>query len=60
MICPVCQRESPSRGGSEAAKPEKATKPDQQGRPPDPRDAVHADRPPAPCPQCGWSVMWNE
>jgi len=60
MICPVCKREIPAATGREAVKPEKAAKPSPQSRPPDPEDAVRADRPPAPCPQCGWSTMWNE
>jgi len=60
MICPVCKREIPAATGREAAKPEKAAKPVQQSRRPDLEDAVRADRPPAPCPQCGWSTMWNE
>jgi hypothetical protein len=32
----------------------------EEPRTPAPEDAVRADRPPAPCPQCGWSTMWNE
>jgi len=23
-------------------------------------EALRADAPPGPCPQCGWSTMWNE
>ena len=60
MICPLCKRELPAATGREAAKPEKAANPGQQSWTPDPDDAIRADRPPAPCPQCGWSVMWNE
>ena len=25
-----------------------------------PEEALEADAPPAPCPQCGWSTMWSE
>jgi hypothetical protein len=25
-----------------------------------PGEALRADTPPAPCPHCGWSTMWNE
>jgi hypothetical protein len=28
-------------------------------RTPKREDALRADAPPAPCPQCGWSTMWN-
>ena len=50
MECPKCKTEIPDPPPS---KPDVA-------RTPDPEDAVRADRPPAPCPQCGWSTMWNE
>ena len=63
MICPTCKREIPfPKTGTKddrATKPDATTKPS-QGRTPNPEDAVRADRPPAPCPQCGWSTMWNE
>jgi hypothetical protein len=59
MICPACKREIPPTIQGKARKPEKA---DQSGqrRTPKPEDAERADAPPAPCPQCGWSTMWNE
>jgi hypothetical protein len=25
-----------------------------------PEEALRVESPPAPCPQCGWSTMWNE
>jgi hypothetical protein len=50
MECPKCKAEIP------AGKP----KSDEATRTPAPEDALRADRPPAPCPECGWSTMWNE
>jgi len=53
MECPRCK----------ATIPEKTERDSEQGespRTPAPEDALRADRPPAPCPQCGWSTMWNE
>jgi hypothetical protein len=58
MICPACKREIPGTTEGGATKPEEFAKPG-QSRSPDSEDAVRADRPPAPCPQCGWSTMWN-
>ena len=64
MICPRCKSEIP--GGkdgaattSQKAAKQRAAKPE-ENKTPDSEDAVRADRPPAPCPQCGWSTMWNE
>jgi hypothetical protein len=64
MICPRCKSEIPSGKDGAATRlqktaKQKAAKPE-GNRTPDPEDAVRADRPPAPCPQCGWSTMWNE
>jgi hypothetical protein len=50
MECPKCKAQIP-------ANPPKT---DEAPRTPAPDDALRADRPPAPCPQCGWSTMWNE
>jgi hypothetical protein len=59
MNCPRCKREIPGATDGGATTPQKTAKPD-GNKTPDPEDAVRADRPPAPCPQCGWSTMWNE
>jgi predicted RNA-binding Zn-ribbon protein involved in translation (DUF1610 family) len=48
MTCPRCHAELP--------RPEEA----RDERAPTPEEALRADTPPAPCPQCGWSTMWNE
>ena len=53
MKCPKCQTEIPAPSDPERDRPRKP-------RTPTVEDAEHADAPPAPCPQCGWSVMWNE
>lgn len=50
MDCPNCKTDIP---------PKKDGKTD-EALTPAPEDALRADRPPAPCPQCGWSTMWNE
>lgn len=50
--CPKCGTDVPA-----PAKP--SVRPDEP-RTPEPEDALRADAPPAPCPQCGWSTMWNE
>ena len=59
MICPACKHEIPATTHDGASKLKKAAEPD-QARTPKPEDAERADAPPAPCPQCGWSTMWNE
>jgi len=53
MKCPKCAAEIPAR---------QEAKRDQVGeaRTPTAEDAEQADAPPAPCPECGWNVMWNE
>jgi hypothetical protein len=65
MNCPRCKIEIPARAedsvgksgkADEAASADRAA----ERRKPEPEDAVRADAPPAPCPQCGWSTMWNE
>jgi len=53
MKCPKCEAEIPAR---QEAKSHEA----REARTRTVEDAEHADAPPAPCPQCGWSVMWNE
>lgn len=50
--CPKCAADLPAP----AKKPPSSDEP----RTPKPEDALRADAPPAPCPQCGWSTMWNE
>jgi hypothetical protein len=65
MNCPRCKAEIPATAeGSvgRAGKADKALPADKAAprRMPEPEDAVRADAPPAPCPQCGWSTMWNE
>ena len=53
MECPKCKIEIPARSNVKAE--------DADDKPtPEVEDALRADRPPAPCPQCGWSTMWNE
>lgn len=42
---PFTEKPSPEKPGAVAATPE---------------EALRADTPPAPCPECGWSTMWNE
>ena len=53
MQCPKCKTEIPE-------KPHEKPDPGSEVRTPAPEDALRADAPPAPCPQCGWSTMWNE
>jgi DNA-directed RNA polymerase subunit M/transcription elongation factor TFIIS len=62
MNCPKCKAEIPARAEGSVGKADKAVPADRaaQRRMPEPEDAVRADAPPAPCPQCGWSTMWNE
>jgi hypothetical protein len=51
MECPKCKAELPG----EAKKRER-----DENETTTPEEALRADTPPAPCPQCGWSTMWNE
>lgn len=53
MKCPKCAAEIPAR---QEAKRDQAG----EARTPTVEDAEHADAPPAPYPECGWNVMWNE
>ena len=59
MECPNCKNDIPAKRDARAEKGVSVDPLDQK-RSPAPEDAVRADRPPAPCPQCGWSTMWNE
>lgn len=54
MKCPRCDTELPD------PKPAHAEPSDTPRKVPTPEEALRADTPPAPCPQCGWSTMWNE
>jgi hypothetical protein len=71
MQCPNCKTEipapdrpredEPQRDRPSRERPARAAASDPEvPRAPAPEDALRADRPPAPCPQCGWSTMWNE
>jgi len=57
MECPKCKTDMPAR---KEARTDTAADVKDDRRTPAPEDALRADRPPAPCPQCGWSTMWNE
>lgn len=50
--CPKCGTDMPA--------PAKKSVDAERPRTPKREDALRADAPPAPCPQCGWSTMWNE
>ena len=64
MQCPRCKADLPERceppegrGQNDAdPRPGAATPPGAVA----PADALRVESPPAPCPQCGWSAMWNE
>jgi hypothetical protein len=62
MNCPRCKAEIPATAEGSVGKADKALPADKAAprRMPEPEDPVRADAPPAPCPQCGWSTMWNE
>ena len=72
MHCPRCHAElagNDPRGerlrdgapaASDAVSPRPDASPDAARPVPTPEEALRADTPPAPCPQCGWSTMWNE
>jgi len=51
---PRCKAELPR------SKPPAGSAPDPAPTARTPEEALRADTPPAPCPQCGWSTMWNE
>jgi hypothetical protein len=63
MQCPRCKTELQS-----APPGESRSTGDGRPRPEKPparaaataEEAMRADAPPGPCPQCGWSTMWNE
>jgi len=57
MECPRCKTPLPAD--------EARLKPPPTSTPAQPvaataEEAMRADAPPGPCPQCGWSTMWNE
>jgi hypothetical protein len=64
MKCPRCKTELPPpeadrpRGGKPEQDSGEKTRPGSTAVTPE--EALRADAPPAPCPQCGWSTMWNE
>ena len=65
MQCPRCNAELRSEPGGESpptskSKPQRAEAGEVSQRVPTPEEALRADTPPAPCPQGGWSTMWNE
>jgi hypothetical protein len=59
MQCPKCKAEIRSEPGPD-------TRSSGESRPAETKvattaeEALRADAPPGPCPQCGWSTMWNE
>jgi endogenous inhibitor of DNA gyrase (YacG/DUF329 family) len=53
MKCPRCESELPSEAKDKSGER-------REGTTLTPEEALRADTPPAPCPQCGWSTMWNE
>ena len=60
MECPNCKTDIPAKREVRTDKGAFASDRIDDKRTPAPEDALRADRPPAPCPQCGWSTMWNE
>jgi hypothetical protein len=60
MECPNCKNDIPPKRDARVEKVVSVDDSIDQRRSPAPEDALRADRPPAPCPQCGWSTMWNE
>jgi hypothetical protein len=60
MECPNCKTDIPAKREAKTDKVVRVADPINDQRTPSPEDALRADRPPAPCPQCGWSTMWNE
>jgi hypothetical protein len=60
MECPNCKTEIPAKSEAKTDKVVLINDPIEDNWTPAPEDALRADRPPAPCPQCGWSTMWNE
>ena len=62
MQCPKCQTELPEKPAGEKPSRDRAQRaqPKPEGAATTPEQAYRADAPPGPCPQCGWSTMWNE
>lgn len=60
MECPNCKTDMSAKTDMSSKRKDKAVVGKDDNRTPAPDDALRADRPPAPCPQCGWSTMWNE
>jgi hypothetical protein len=64
MECPRCKAQlpPPEKGPSRAGKPrhDRGEERRSDSVAATPEEALRADTPPAPCPQCGWSTMWNE
>ena len=60
MVCPNCKTDIPPKREAKTDRIVLASDQIDDTRPPAPEDALRADGPPAPCPQCGWSTMWNE
>jgi hypothetical protein len=63
MHCPRCKTELPRPEPTAESRPKRGRaagpRPTEAGAE-TPEEALRADTPPAPCPQCGWSTMWNE
>jgi DNA-directed RNA polymerase subunit M/transcription elongation factor TFIIS len=61
MQCPRCKTELPpsERAGTSRRAEESRPNRDRAVTTAS-EEALRADTPPAPCPQCGWSTMWNE
>jgi hypothetical protein len=59
MQCPRCEAEVRSEPGGESP-PTSKSKPQRAEAGEVTQRVLRADTPPAPCPQCGWSTMWNE
>ena len=60
---PGAGRDAPERRESSAREPTTTESSAASVTPPravTPEDALRVESPPAPCPQCGWSTMWNE
>lgn len=65
--CPKCASEIPAPETTGESRPTREPAPG-RGEPAKPgreaagtpEETLRADTPPAPCPQCGWSTMWNE
>ncbi len=59
--CPRCKTEMPRADPARESRPVDESRPKRDGAATTtPEEALREDTPPAPCPQCGWSTMWNE